>query len=153
MRARALPSFALLVVALPATALLASGCSSSPAAPQSQSTPSAGPASLPACKAPEAAVLPNTDGSLTEADSGAFCLAVGQVLDVFLTVPANSAPGARWSQIKLADASVVGYGNNGVLTPPIGVTAGVFGAERRGVTTLSSSLPNGTTWKVTLVVK
>lgn len=150
MRLRALPSFNLLSFTLLAAALLAAGCSSADAAPQSQ--PST-PASLPACRAPEAAVLPHTAGSLTEADTGAFCLAAGQVLDVFLTAPTNAAPGTRWGRITIEDASVVGYGNAGVLTAPLGETAGVFAAERRGATTLSSSLPNGATWKVTLVVE
>ena len=146
MRVRTLLNVSVLVAA----ALLAVGCTSTSAGPQA--LPST-PASLPACRAPEAAVLPQAAGSLTETDSGAFCLAAGQILDVFLTAPANSAPGTHWGQIKIDDVSVVGYRNSGVLTPPIGVTAGVVAGERRGATTLSSSLPNGTTWKVTLVVK
>lgn len=126
--------------------LAAAGCSST-GAPASIAA-----SSLPACRAPEAAVLPQTAGSLSETDSGAFCLASGQVLDVFLTTPANHAPGTRWSQISTADTSVVGYGNAGVLTPPVNVTAGVFDALRRGATTLSSTLPDGTAWHVTIVV-
>lgn len=75
------------------------------------------------------------------------------MLDVFLTVPSNAAPGTRWAQIKIDNTSVVGYGNSGVLTPPVGVTPGVFIGAHPGATTLSSTLPNGTAWKVTLVVK
>jgi hypothetical protein len=137
-----------LTTALMAAALLAAGCSSTATTPQAQPA-----TSTPACRAPEPATLPHAMGSLTEADSGAFCLSVGQTLDVFLTVPSNSAPGTRWNQIKIDDTSVVGYGNSGVLTPPLGVTPGVFVGTHPGATTLSSTLPSGTTWKVTLVVK
>ena len=144
MRVRALSSLTFL-----AAVLVAGGCSSGTSTAQSQPATSAA-----ACRTPEPATLPQASGSLTEADSGAFCLGVGQILDVFLTVPANSKPGTRWNEIKLGDSSVAGYGNSGVLTPPIGVTPGVFVGTRVGVTTLSSTLmPAGTTWTVTLVVK
>lgn len=128
-------------------AALTAGCTSAHAAPSAAST------SLPPCRPPEAATLPHTAGSLTEADSGSYCLAVGQVLDVFLTAPAGAPAGSRWGQIRAADTSVLGYGNSGVLTPPVDVTAGVFVGAHRGVTTLSSSLPGGTAWHVTLVVQ
>lgn len=97
-------------------------------------------------------MLPHAAGSLTQADTGAFCLATGQILDVFLTTPPHNAPGTRWGRIKVDDVSVVGYGNSGIMTPPMTVTDGVFVGAHRGATTISSSLPNGTTWKVTLVV-
>lgn len=149
MRARTLPSLTLLTAVL-----LTSGCTSGTAILQSQSQTHSQPASSPpACRAPEPATLPHAAGSLTEADSGVFCLGVGQILDVFLTVPSNAAPGTRWTQIKIDDTSVVGYGNSGVLTPPVGVTPGVFVGAHSGTTTISSTLPNGTPWKVTLVVK
>lgn len=126
---------------------LTAGCTSAHPAP------AAAPSSLPTCRAPEPATLPHAAGSLTEADSGAYCLNAGQVLDVFLTAPADAPAGSRWSQIRTADTSVIGYGNSGVLTPPVNVTAGVFVGAERGATTLSSTLPNGTTWHVTLVVQ
>ncbi|HEU5357184.1 MAG TPA: hypothetical protein VFU65_22120 [Actinocrinis sp.] len=108
---------------------------------------------MPTCRAPEAATLPHAAGSLTEADSGAYCLAPGQILDVFLTTPAGTPAGTRWGQIRVADTSVIGYGNNGVLTTPVNVTAGVFVGMHPGVTTLSSTLPSGTAWHVTIVVR
>jgi hypothetical protein len=142
---------------LAALTFSAAGCGSAGHSPASDA-----PSSPPACRAPEAAVLPHTAGSLSETDSGAYCLAAGQVLDVFLTAPMNTAPAntaspntapaIRWSRISTADTAVVGYGNSGVLTPPINVTAGVFRGLTRGVTTLSSTLPNGTVWRVTIVV-
>src|SRR5438445_2326978 len=90
--------------------LAAAGCGAAHPSPASIAA-----SSPPACRPPEAAVLPHTAGSLSEADSGAFCLASGKVLDVFLTAPADSAPTTRWSRISTADTSVVGYGNSGVL--------------------------------------
>jgi hypothetical protein len=152
-RARILPPLALL-----AAALITAGCTSGAANPQAQGqsqsqSPSRPATSTAACQAPEPAALPHAAGSLTEADSGAYCLGVGQTLDVFLTAPSNSAPGVRWAQIKIDDTSVVGYGNSGVLTPPVGVTPGVFVGAHPGTATISSTLPSGTTWKATLVVK
>lgn len=136
-------------VTLVATALLAAGCSSN-------STAQAKPAiTIPPCKAPgpAPATLPHVAGSLTEADSGVFCLGVHQTLDVFLTAPSNAAAGARWNQIRANNTSVVGYGNASALTSQSGVTPGAFVANHAGVATLSSSLPSGATWQVTLVVK
>lgn len=130
-------------------ATLSAGCTATAA----HAAPTGGPASLPTCRAPEPATLPHAAGSLTEADSGAFCLSAGQILDVFLTTPAGTPAGSRWSEIRVTDTSVIGYGNNGVLTPPVNVTAGVFVGMHRGATTLSSQLPNGTAWHVTLVVQ
>jgi len=129
-------------------AALTAGCSSAHTAPSAAAS-----ASLPTCRAPEPATLPHAAGSLTEADSGAFCLAAGQILDVFLTAPASAPAGTRWGDIRVTDTSVIGYGNNGVLTPPVNVTAGVFVGAHRGATTLSSTLPGGTTWHVTIVVQ
>ncbi|MBS2961450.1 hypothetical protein KGA66_00230 [Actinocrinis puniceicyclus] len=109
--------------------------------------------SAPSCKAPEAPTLPHAAGSLSESDSGSFCLAPGQILDVFLTAPANAAAGTRWARIAVGDSAVVGYGNSGVFTPPVNVTPGVFVGAHPGSTTLASSLPDGTKWQVTIVVR
>lgn len=146
MRARALSPLTLLApLTLVTAALLTAGCSSAGGTAQTSAV---------ACKSPEPATLPHAAGSLTEADSGAYCLGVGETLDVFLTVPAGAKPGVKWDHIKVADVSVAVYGNSGVLTPPIGVTPGVFVGAKRGTTTLTSVLlPKGITWKVTLVVQ
>lgn len=96
-------------------------------------------------------MLPHTAGSLTQADTGAYCLAVGQTLDVFLTAPTPSAA-ARWSPVTITDGSVLGYGNASAMTPPIDVTSGAVVGLARGATTLSSTLPNGTRWAATIVV-
>jgi hypothetical protein len=126
----------------------AAGCTSSAARPAAAASPSPQ-----ACKPLEAPVLPHAAGSLTEQDSGAFCLAPGQILDVFLTAPVNAAAGTRWSQIQDGDRTVLGYGNSGVLTPPVNVTPGVFVGAGHGATTLSSTLPDGKKWQVTVVVR
>lgn len=125
--------------------LALSACSSSPAAP----------AALPACHAAEAAVLPHTAGSLTQADSGAYCLRIGQTLDVFLTAPASSGasgPLTRWSNPQITDTSVLGYGNNGMVTPTLDVTPGVVVGLSRGTSTVTSTLAGGKTWTATIVV-
>ena len=127
------------------TPLALSACSSSPAAP----------AALPACHAADAAVLPHTAGSLTQADNGAYCLRVGQTLDVFLTAPTStgaSGPLTRWSNPKITDTSVLGYGNNGMVTPTLDVTPGVVVGLTRGATTVTSTLAGGKTWTATIVV-
>jgi hypothetical protein len=127
--------------------LAAAGCTAA------QAEPASAPTSLPACQAPEPAVLPDAAGSLSETDTGAYCLAAGQVLDVFLTAPAGSAKGVRWGHITVADSGVLRYGNSGVLTPPVNVTAEVFVAAGRGATKLTSALPGGKVWSATVVVK
>lgn len=108
--------------------------------------------SLPTCEALPAATLPDTAGSVTQADTGTYCLGVGKVLDVFLTAPAGSAPGRRWSPVAVSDTSVLGYGNNGVLTPPVTVTPAILVGVAPGVTTITSALPGGGTWKAMIVV-
>jgi hypothetical protein len=112
---------------------------------------SSAPAALPACRNPEAAVLPHTAGSLTQSDTGTYCLGIGQTLDVFLTAPSASSV-TRWSQITIADTSVLGYGNDGMMTPPLNVTPGVVTGVSRGTSTVTSTLPGGRTWSATVVV-
>jgi hypothetical protein len=131
-----------------ALAALALGACSSSAA-----TPAAKESSAAECRAPEAPVLPQAAGSLTQRDSGSYCLPAGQSLDVFLTTPDGTPAGVRWSRIAVRDTTVVGYGNSGVLTAPVNVTPGIFIGVHAGSTTLSSSLPDGTTWHATVVVR
>lgn len=133
------PPAASIPLLLAAVLASASGCSSS------------APAALPACHSPQPAVLPHTAGSLTQSDTGTYCLAVGQTLDIFLTAPAPGAS-ARWSPVTIADGSILGYGSNSAMTPPINVTPGAVVGLARGATTLSSALPNGTKWTATIVV-
>lgn len=107
-------------------------------------------AALPSCKAPADNGLPHSAGSLAETDTGAYCLGVGKILDIFLTAPAGVSGG--WSQIKINDTTVLGYGNNGVMTAMRGETPGVVIGQTRGVSTVTSTLPNGKTWTATIVV-
>jgi hypothetical protein len=108
------------------------------------------PSALPSCQAPAADGLPHSEGSLTQEDSGTYCLGVGKLLDIFLTEPAGASGG--WSQIKITDTSVLEYGNNGVMTAMRGETPGIVVGRARGVTTVTSTLPNGRTWTATIVV-
>ena len=121
----------------PATATVAAPAASSPAA-------------LPSCHAPGPASLPHSAGSLTQADSGVYCLGAGKFLDVFLTAPAGAS--GRWSEIRITDTSVLAYGSNGVMTALRTVTPGVVVGYARGATTITSSLPDGKTWTATIVV-
>lgn len=105
---------------------------------------------LPSCQAPGPASLPHSAGSLTQADTGVYCLGVGKLLDIFLTAPAGSTD--RWSEISVTDTSVLAYGNNGVMTAMRDVTPGVVIGRSRGTTTVTSTLPDGKTWTATVVV-
>ena len=107
-------------------------------------------AKLPACTAPADSGLPHSAGSLTQADTGTYCLGVGKLLDIFLTAPAGST--GRWSDVQIDDTTVLAYGNNGVMTAMRGETPGVVVGQSRGVSTVTSKLPNGQTWTATVVV-
>lgn len=137
--------------------MAAAGCALAPLAlaacsPAATATASvtAAPSALPSCRAPAADGLPHSEGSLTQTDTGVYCLGVGKLLDIFLTAPASSA--ARWSEIRITDPSVLSYGNNGVLTAMLGETPGVVVGRARGVSTVTSTLPDGKTWTATIVV-
>ena len=145
---------ALVIAACCLTPLVVSGCSTASASANAASAAtSTSAAALPSCQAPAASSLPHSAGSLTQANTGTYCLGVGKLLDIFLTAPTNVvASGGRWTEIKIADTSVLTYGNNGVMTSLRGETPGVIIGHTRGVTTVSSTLPGGTTWTATIVV-
>jgi hypothetical protein len=149
------------------TGLLAGGCSSSPAGPKARPQPSA-PATTAArthappqpsgttaaCTKLPAADIPGAVGTVTEADSGTFCLPLGQRVDVFLTVPGGpGSKGPRWSPAASSDRTVLAPRTSGILTAPLGVTPGVFQSLRPGTVTLTSRLAPGRAWKVTIVVQ
>ncbi|WP_344441658.1 hypothetical protein [Kitasatospora nipponensis] len=126
-------------------AVLATGCS----AAQTRST--AQPTS--ACRQPPEAVLPRTAGTLTEADSGVFCLPVGSRLAVFLTPPpADTTSAGRWSTVLSSSPPVLADAGTGVLTAPVGVTPGIFQGASAGRARLTSGTLDGGTWQVTVVV-
>jgi hypothetical protein len=114
------------------------------AAPQAPAAPP------PSCQAPPEAVLPHTAGALDETSSGAYCLALGDSMGVFLH--STDTARLRWAEIKSSDAGVLKAQQTGVLTAPVGVTPGIFGATAAGTATLSSTEPDGHTWTVTIVV-
>jgi hypothetical protein len=140
--------------ALAATALLATGCSSSSATSAAPSAPPASSAAVVAsrCHRLHPAALPRSVGSLTQADSGDFCLRVGQRVDVFLAAPDGAAQGTRWRTIGSSSPQVLAPVGTGVLTAPLGVTPGLFVARSPGASVLTSTCPDGKSWQVTLVV-
>ncbi len=107
-----------------------------------------------ACKQPPAGSLPGSSGALTQDDSGVFCLAPGHRIDVFLTHSGTpAAKAARWSEISSSNPLVVAPVGSGMLTPPVGVTPGIFRGAAAGTARLSSRLPDGRTWQVTIAVR
>lgn len=157
----------LLPVAALVSGLLAAGCSGAQSADDSaasakgRTAPSASSSSAAqtppaqACKKLPAATIPGAAGAVSQEDSGTFCLAAGATLDVFLTSPSAPKPGGkRWDPVATSDAHILVRRSSGILTPPVGVTPGIFQAQAPGSVELSSSLPDsGRTWHVTIVVR
>ncbi|MEZ0094044.1 hypothetical protein [Streptacidiphilus sp. EB129] len=138
------------VLVLLAVAALTAGCSGG----GSDVTAAAATTPPPACKPPAPAVLPHSAGTLDQTSTGAFCLPVGQSIDVFLTAPNTTAPQSdRWAEVASSDSAVLSPGNTGVLTAPLGVTPGVFVGAVPGTSVLSSHSPDGRAWQVTVVVR
>ncbi|MFJ8364096.1 hypothetical protein [Streptomyces sp. NPDC093984] len=143
-----------LSAALVATALL-TGCTSAAAtsAPPSAPPTSSSPTGVAVrCHQLHPATLPRSAGSLTQADSGAFCLRIGQRVDVFLAAPEGAVQGMSWRAIGSSNPHVLAPVGTGVMTAPLGVTPGLFVARSPGASTLTSTRPDGTSWRVTLVV-
>ncbi|MDH6108531.1 hypothetical protein P3T36_003825 [Kitasatospora sp. MAP12-15] len=143
--------------------LAAAGCSTAKTAKtattattaRAATTASAHPAAqaAAACRQPPEAVLPGMAGTLTEADSGVFCLPLGSRLAVFLTPPSGDPTSAgRWSAVVSSSPPVLTDAGAGMLTAPIGVTPGIFQGTRAGEARLSSGTAAGKTWQVTVVV-
>ncbi len=103
------------------------------------------------CAQPPEAVRPDSAGALDESSSGAYCLAVGTTIDVYLHAEAATRP--RWPGIVSSAPDILAAQRTGVLTPPVGVTVGIFGGLRPGTASLSSVRPDGRKWSVTVVVR
>ncbi|MCC3766383.1 hypothetical protein [Streptomyces sp. UNOC14_S4] len=115
-----------------------------------------GPAALtspePACRAPGAAILPQTSGTATEDDNGArICVARGQTIAVFLNAHSNDAR-AFWKPITAQPSSAIRRESNGTVTLAIGVTAALLTTTAVGDVRLASRKESGGTWTATLVV-
>ena len=93
--------------------------------------------------------MPGAAGTLDESATGSYCLAVGQVIDVFQHAPTPAQP---WSPIASSHPEILAPQRTGVLTAPVGVTPGIFAARRAGTAELSSTRPGGPSWSVTIVV-
>ncbi|MDF3292990.1 hypothetical protein [Streptomyces silvisoli] len=102
-----------------------------------------------ACRTLPPAQLPHSAGTLTETDSGTYCLRVGGQLDVFLTAKGTQMS-ARWSPVTSSAPQLLAPANSGVLTPPVGVTPGVFVATAPGTVQLSSRTSDGKRWQATV---
>ena len=69
--------------------------------------------------------MPGAAGTLDESATGSYCLAVGQVIDVFLHAPTPAQP---WSPIASSHPEILAPQRTGVLTAPVGLYGGYFGA-------------------------
>ncbi|MEY9845106.1 hypothetical protein [Streptacidiphilus sp. MAP5-3] len=121
--------------------------SSAPASAAASSAAAAAPA--PACTQLPAGVLPHSAGQLTEQQNGAYCLAKGGRVDVFLT----AVKGSQWGQVQASGAQILAPANTGVMTAPLGVTPAMFVGTADGTAVLTSTTKSGGSWKVTIVVK
>ncbi|MFC5910317.1 hypothetical protein [Streptacidiphilus monticola] len=110
----------------------------------------AAPAAVTPCTALPPSGLPDSAGSLTEANSGTFCLPLGGRVDVFLTAHPT---GDRWQRPDDSAPSVLRGTTSGIMTPPVGVTVALYTAAAPGTAVLSSDAPSGRHWQVTLVVR
>jgi hypothetical protein len=158
-------------VAVLLTGLLAAGCSGAKAdagaagPPTGRPSPASASAASPtttsaasaarSCTTPPAADVPGAAGALTQADSGTFCLAVGQQIDVFPTSPQGQKPGVpRWTPVTASAPHVLAPRSSGILTAPVGVTPGIFQAMAPGTVQLTSALPgSGHTWHVAILIR
>ncbi|GAA1976361.1 hypothetical protein [Kitasatospora viridis] len=135
------------LLAATAALLLTAGCADQHPAGHT------GTAARPPCEQPPDAVLPHTAGSLTEAQSGSYCLAVGDQLSVFLTATATAtAAGGRWAPVTSSGPTVLTAVPADQLTAPIGVTPALFRARATGTVQLTSRDGTGRSWRATVVV-
>jgi hypothetical protein len=96
-------------------------------------------ASAPRCTKPPSGVGPDATASLANKNAGGtYCLKQGDVLTVFLHAPVDEA---RWGEIATSPPNVLTARSTGVMTLPIGVTAGNFAATKSGTVTLRSVRP------------
>src|SRR5262249_42037222 len=96
-------------------------------------------ASGPHCTKPPSGIGPDATASLENRNAGGtYCLKRGDVLTVFLHAPGDAE---RWSSIDVTPSNVLTPRSTGVMTLPLGVTAGNFVATKRGTAVLSAFRP------------
>lgn len=111
----------------------------------------AGSGSAPACVAPAAPEVPNTDGTVHQNDNGkVICLRADQHLAAFLGKPGQPTP--KFDPISSSDENLLEPEANTTMTLPMGVTANFFHATGPGTVTLSSTASDGSKWQVQIVV-
>jgi hypothetical protein len=107
----------------------------------------------PACRPAHAPAYPTTDAALAAADAGGtWCLRVGQTVAVTLRVPFADAT-SPWQAITSSDPTVLEPVSNGAVSLVRGVTATFLAARKPGVVTITSTRPNGSSWKATIVAR
>lgn len=90
----------------------------------------------PRCTKPPRGIGPDADATLEDRNAnGRWCLSTGQVLTVFLHAPVDEE---RWGAIRPNPDGVLIARSTGVMTLPLGVSAGVFVARTPGTVTLRS---------------
>lgn len=118
-------------------------CSSSKHA--SQTAPTA------ACRPAHPPEYPTTSAALDDADTGGtWCVTVGQTLTV--TLHARIAQ-TRWAPITPSDPTVLAPVSNGVVTLVRGVTATFFAVRKPGTVTITSTRPNTSGWRATVIAQ
>lgn len=112
----------------------------------------AGAGTAPACIAPAAPQVPNTDATVHQDDNGkVICLHTDQHLVAFLGKPGQATP--KFDPVSSSDEGLLEPETNTAMTLPMGVTAGFFHATGPGTATLSTTASNGTHWQVQVVIK
>jgi hypothetical protein len=91
------------------------------------------------CTKPPAGVGPDADATLQDKNAGGtYCLGKGDVLTVFLHAPTGEE---RFGPVTATPKGVLEARSTGVMTLPLGVSAGVFAATGTGTVTLRSVRP------------
>jgi hypothetical protein len=93
----------------------------------------------PHCTKPPAGIGPDATASLQDKNAdGTYCLSTGDVLTIFLHAPVDET---RWGPIEVTPSRILTPRSTGVMTLPLGVSAGNFEAAATGTATLRSVRP------------
>jgi hypothetical protein len=91
------------------------------------------------CTKPPVGIGPDADATLQDKNAGGtYCLSKGEVLTVFLHAPVDEQ---RWGPIDVEPSRILTPRSTGVMTLPLGVSAGNFEAAKSGTATLRSVRP------------
>src|SRR5262249_39522035 len=91
------------------------------------------------CTKPPAGIGPDADATLQDKNAGGtYCLSKGEVLTIFLHAPVSEE---RWGPFDVTPSRILTPRSTGVMTLPLGVSAGNFEAATTGTATLRSVRP------------